>query len=445
MAVVHISNQGGASRRPTPTAFVQQVARRVDVPVTYARDVLTRSIFPYRRVEVRKRTGGQRILHSPELPLMRMQRLLLDDLLPSAPTHASSYGYVPGASVLDCASVHLRSHTVVRIDIADFFSSITERHIFRALSTTGWPSHIGGPVAGARTSHVGPRMSRLLAYELAVLTTVSPPGSATWPNRGTGSRVIDEDSAIPRAHPYSGQTEGFLPQGSPTSGALSNLVMRPIDDLVHDVARRMHLRFSRYSDDLFFSSTRPITPDTVARLVHEVRAALQIIGLHVNDSKTRVARPGSRRTVLGVLVDQSAPRVGRDVHRRIDMHLHGSRRFGIDEHAEHRGFIDPEDFRSHMQGLISWIQIVEPGRGHRYAEDWARAIRHSRLYASPDLALGESIAALSPVNPPTESAAKQSIDDLIVAGVRYRSTVEYLELLRFIERFHHYAPSTRCS
>ena len=56
--------------------------------------------------------------------------------------------------------------------------------------------------------------------------------------------------------------EGLLPQGAPTSGAISNLVMRDAeDDALYAVASRLGLRYTRYSDDLYFSARSDVPSD----------------------------------------------------------------------------------------------------------------------------------------------------------------------------------------
>lgn len=71
--------------------------------------VLSRNVFPYLRLEVGKRSGGSRVLHSPEPTLMSLQRVLLQRLLYQATPHPAAFAYRPGISVVECAQRHLRS------------------------------------------------------------------------------------------------------------------------------------------------------------------------------------------------------------------------------------------------------------------------------------------------------------------------------------------------
>ncbi len=290
--------------------------------------------------------------------LMEMQRLLLDKVLCALPRSPNAYAYVPGRSVVDCAQVHLRAHTVIRLDIADFFPSIRERHVFHAL-------------LGDHEDGTNNRQLRRYVYELACLTTVSPRPSGTWRNRGTGLRTSG-DRLIPRRFPYQGQHEGFLPQGAPTSGVLSNLVMRDVDQRIYAIADSLGLRFTRYSDDLHFSARHPVSDQAIDQLIGRTRRELAALGLHLNDDKTWVAGPGARRAVLGILVDGASPRLPRPYKRRIEVHVRGAARHGLEDHAAHRAFPKADDLDAHVTGLLAHARLVEPQWAAPRWQTWQR-------------------------------------------------------------------------
>ncbi len=396
------------------------------------RQVLTREVYPYRELAIPKTKGGLRLIHSPEPDLMNIQRRILDSTLNQIVPHPCAMAYRPGYSVLDCARQHLEADTVVRLDISDFFPSIRERHVFNALLTRD--SH-GTTLFPSESWSLKP-YARLSAYQVALLLTVSPPGSCAWINRGTGTIGVD-DQARRRRFAYRGQREGFLPQGAPTSGAVSNLVMREVDEVIYRVTTDLRLRYTRYSDDLYFSSRKPINSDAVEVLVRAVRKALEPVGLRLNDTKTRVARRGSRRSVLGILVDGPTPRLPREFHREIDLHLRGADRNGLAKHASHRGFASVEKLDAHVNGLISWSREVEPARGEEQLAHWRRSVQRSREAseaAKDDQAL-DIAGAASP-----EQLARESIDRLLADGRVYRQSKDYAEFLSFVGRFRQYSP-----
>ncbi|MFG3509715.1 RNA-directed DNA polymerase [Streptomyces sp. NPDC047821] len=390
--------------------------------------------------------------------LSEMQRAILARLehLPAGfQPHPAAFAYRSGRSVVDCAAVHLRAHTVVRLDIADFFGSIRERHIHAALKDA-W-SHLTGheyridlveddggrPEIGLR------RTGRTLrTFALARLVTVSPPGpNRTWANRGTGRRVVHLEAtgqSFSVARPdlvHQHTREGFLPQGAPTSGYVSNLVMREFDAVVTHAAESLGLRYTRYSDDLHFSSRRRVRHEDLDRLVARVKNALEPLGMRLNTNKTYVARPGARRSVLGILVDGPAPRLTREYKRRITKHLRGAASFGIDQHRRHQNFEDLAELDAHVTGLLSFAHMVEPGWAEEQLDDWKRLRAMPLGHEEPvpvqhglDLPWGPEIEASQ------AELAKTSIDDLVRGAQRYRSSSDYRAMLEFVGRFKRYAP-----
>jgi hypothetical protein len=355
---------GSAGQRPV----VAGVPARDSLSVERVSDIVARNVFPYRTIEIRKPQGGLREIHRPDDDLMAFQRRLLNDLYDLTSPHPAAYAYVPGVSTVQCAQQHASSHTVIRLDIADFFHSVKERSVFDVLLGLG--------------------RSRLSTYELTGLVTIESDSATSRINSGSGPSPVPTPRVAfcPRCgreltHPernymYQGQREGHLPQGAPTSGLLSNLVMKPIDEWLWAYARRHRLRYTRYSDDMHFSSTSTsaVTREVTDALVADVRNVLDAFGFRLNDRKTRVLRPGSRRQVLGLLVDGPTPRLPKEMRRRIDMNLRGVREHGLVRHAAHLGMADAMSAYQYISGLISYASGVEPA--------WA-AIRHGEWAAQP--------------------------------------------------------------
>lgn len=384
---------------------------------TYVDQVLHRAVFPYDELEIGKRSGGRRVLHSPHSRLMKIQARLLHELLYQVTPHPSAFAYRPGLSVLECANQHSRAHTVIRLDIADFFPSVKERWAHEAL--TNACISLRGTTRCQLTS--------LEAFQLTVLCTVRPPDDSAWVNRGARTTGVQKHPE----HPYTLHREGFLPQGAPTSGALSNLVMRELDKEIYLTASRLGLRYTRYSDDMHFSSRRPVEHQRVDQLIRAVRLVLTERRLHLNDQKTRVARSGARRSVLGILVDGPTARLPRERHREIDLHLRAIDRHGIQAHAIQRDFGEARDLERHVRGLISWVTHVEPARGREYAAHLDRSLRR----AGGAVSTTPHAPALT-----SEQEARESIDRLLSEGREYRRSTEYRRFLVFVGTFKQYAP-----
>ena len=228
---------------------MRHLAQLTGAPYEYLRDVSARRRDPYLDIVRTKRDGETRPISSPEPVLMDVQRWILDRALVGCTFHPSSYAYQRGRSIVDCANVHIGARWLVKLDIHDFFDSVSERRVFDIFQRLGYP--------------------RLLCLELArVCTRVSP---------------ADQIARIHRRYhehpPYEVNAVGRLPQGAPTSGALANAVMAEVDEHLATLARKTGGLYSRYSDDLtFFDFRRELFAKRRGRL-----------------DRTRVHNPGPSR------------------------------------------------------------------------------------------------------------------------------------------------------
>ncbi len=425
-------SEGEGHHRPQLAPRLAKVVRDSGVDATFVHRVLKREILPYKPLDARKPSGASRRLWSPEPQLMQLQRALLKSVLQDLPLHPMAFAYRRQRSVVECSQVHARAHTIISLDIANFYDSVRERHVFAAL-------------------HEPLQLSRLAAYQLALLTTVIVPGrSTTWINRGTGERTEEHTcgvagdrrlarTVVPRHFVYLGQREGFLPQGAPTSGLISNAVMRDVDADLEVLASRLGLRYTRYSDDLHFSSRHLVKRAAIDVLIRAVRARLAADSFALNDGKTRVSRPGSRRLVLGLLVDGPSPRLPSETHRGIDKHIRGARRFGLGPHAQHSGFASEQAFVRHVDGLLAWASYVEPVKGKAHLHRWRGVLDTPTGLEEWQPATPQQPGVPQQAQSSVEEA-RNSINSLLAQGQQYRSTAEYAELLQFVGRFRRYAP-----
>ncbi len=221
------------------------------------------------------------------------------------------------------------------MDIAGFFHGISEIQVYRIFREIGY--------------------EKLVAFELARLTTYLP-GSSLY-RRSDQWKATSAYDAIPE---YSNRRIGFLPQGAPTSPMLSNLAMRGVDAEIETVAHKAGLTYTRYSDDLTFS-TRDADFDRkrANKLIGDVTCILAKVGLYPQSKKTVIVPPGARKIVLGLLVDGDEPSLPREFRDRMRMHIHFLEKFGPVEHAKARGFDTVWGMKSHIRGLIDYAKMVD--------------------------------------------------------------------------------------
>lgn len=223
----------------------------------------------YKHAVIKKRSGGNRLLQMPNGETKRIQRLLLDKLIGRYKTHASCCGFSKGLSIIDNARPHVGRETVIKLDIKDFFPNTGVDRIREFFRNTGW------------TADAADVLTKLVAFD-----------------------------------------DG-LPQGAPTSPAVSNVVNRFMDLRLDALAKKYGMTYTRYADDLTFSSEDYSRTD-VHKLLRITGAILKSCGYSLNKRKKRIIRKHRRQSVTGIVVNErlnlSRPtrRWLRSVHHRLE-------------------------------------------------------------------------------------------------------------------------------
>ena len=335
-----------------PVLSLGHLAHLTDVPYWFLREVVSRSeVERYRLFRIRKRSkaGSQRyrVISIPEPRLLRTQSWIAQNILRTATPHRASAAFSPGDNIITAARMHKNARWLIKLDVKNFFESITEVSVYRAFLSLGYQP--------------------LVAFELARICTRvrTRPGierNARWRRRSRNHRIPA----------YISWRLGYLPQGAPTSPVLSNLCVAEFDEEVDSIAYSCGLRYSRYADDISLS----IQGDSFSReksleVVRRIHGVMVKYGLSPNRAKTQIVPPGARKVVLGLLVDGESPRLSREFKSKIRMHLYylNHSMIGPGGHAESRGFDSIIGLRAHVRGLIAHAHLVEPDyAGARLAE-----------------------------------------------------------------------------
>lgn len=283
----------------------------------------------YVRFTVPKRSGGTRELCAPHADLAAAQEWVRANILAKVPVHAAAHGFVPGRSTVTNATPHVAAAVVVNADLTDFFPTITFQRVLGIFRQLGY-----SPAAST---------------VLALLCTESPRRRVTYAGRALWVAVG------PRA----------LPQGACTSPALSNLAARRLDSRLAGIAAKLDFRYTRYADDLTFSA--PAEDAKVGYLLARLRHITSDEGFAVNESKTRVQRPGSRQTVTGIVVN-TRPGVSRDTVRRLRAILHRARTEGLG--AQNRA--DHPHFEAWVRGMVAYVGMVNASQAEPLREALAQ-------------------------------------------------------------------------
>ncbi len=291
----------------------------------------------YRMFSIRKRDGRRRFIHAVSRDLYSVQRFINLEILQKIKPHPSSYAFHASGGIYECAYRHCEAKWLFQFDLKDFFYTISEISVYNLFHELGY--------------------TKILSYELAKLcTTTRIPKNHT---SVFSKRVINSDKIFPYPIKNGKRILGVLPQGAPSSPMISNLVARPLDLGLNSVAKKYGFTYTRYADDICISATS-LPPDiSIGRIYKEILDCIRKSGFIENKKKIRIAGPGSKKIVLGLLVDREKPKLSKETRHRIDRLVHALVKFGVKSVANNEHFDSAFGFQNHFHGLISFVKSID--------------------------------------------------------------------------------------
>ena len=132
-----------------------------------------------------------------------------------------------------------------------------------------------------------------------------------------------------------------------------------LDICLYEYAQENGFIYTRYADDLTFSATVLPSTKSIGKLKREIVSLIRKSGFVENQEKIRIAGPGAKKAVLGLLVDGERPRLTQELRKRIDRNFYGIETFGISEAAGHDRFESVYGFLNYLSGMMSFIHDVD--------------------------------------------------------------------------------------
>lgn len=281
----------------------------------------------YSTFEIPKKTSGTRVINTPSSSLKIIQQRLNEVLLKVYKPKPSAYAYLPKKNIVLNARQHKRAKFVLNIDLEDFFGSINfgrVRGMFMAM-----PYCLPEKVATV--------LAQICCYK------------------------------------------NSLPQGAPTSPVISNMICARMDSQLQTLAGKYKCYYTRYADDITFSTRLKEFPEALAitlsitevELGKSLKDVITNNGFKINFNKVRLQPRHRRQEVTGIIINEF-PNVRRNYVRQVRAMLHAWDIHGI-TNAENHYFLkynkhrNPElelpSFRQIVSGKIAYIGMVK-GRGN---------------------------------------------------------------------------------
>lgn len=315
----------------TPAELAAAMEIRLGLLRFLAFDRRTSRVNHYNQFSIPKKSGGERIISAPMPQLKNAQRWILDNVLYSPKINEAAHGFCRELSIVTNARPHVGAKIVVNMDMENFFPTVTYprvKGLFRSLGYSGSLSTI-----------------------FALVCTQAKTAKVEMDNQSW--------------HVVRG--ERFLPQGAPTSPAITNLICRGLDARLERIAGKLGFVFTRYADDMSFSSK---SPDADAgRLIRQASYVVKNEGFRVHPEKTRVLRSGRRLEVTGLTVNEKVS-VSRKQLRNFRATLHQIEKNG----PTGKQWGQSPDVIAAISGFANFVAMVEPEKGQKFQAQVMRII-----------------------------------------------------------------------
>lgn len=284
--------------------IAKQLASRLRKSESEITALLLRAPLHYKVYKIPKRTHGERTIAQPTPELKDLQRTFL--LLNRLPIHSAAMAYRPGLSIKDNAQSHQKNSYLLKMDLNSFFNSITPKIFWNE-----WIEFFEQPTAGEKQL-----IERLLFWA---------------PSKKLSGPLI-------------------LSIGAPSSPCISNFVMYRFDTKLELLCRDKKIVYTRYADDLTFSTQSQGVLMDMPELVVELLVECFGAALTINRRKTAFSSKAHNRHVTGItLTNEAKLSLGRKRKRYIKHLVH---QFTLQQ-------LEVEDV-SHLRGLLSFAKHIEP-------------------------------------------------------------------------------------
>ena len=287
---------------------------------------------------IRKRQDGFRLIESPKPVLKQIQQTILRDILNLMPPHFAAHGFRKNRDVISFIKEHVDKPFCLRMDLKDFFPSVSGGRVMGIFSSAGYRTDI--------------------ASALANLCATSTPSDVVEQQRAPGERGACRISKL--------YLKPHLPQGAPTSPALANLTAYNLDCRLAGLANSHNVAYSRYADDILFSGDR-----SFARIAKQFSIFVGAIaieeGFEVNFRKSRFQPSSQQQSATGIVLNQR-PNLARREFDRLKAILNNCVKHG----PESQNRLGHANFRQHLEGRILWAQRLNPNKARKLSKVFDR-------------------------------------------------------------------------
>lgn len=311
--------------------------------------------------ELPKKSGGKRLIAAPKKQLKYLQQWLLNTVLNPLPVDDAVHGFTRNRSIVTNALPHVNKDIVINVDLKDFFPTISYQRVKGLFQKLGY--------------------SEQLATIFALIST----------------QAETEEVEMDGVRYYVQSGERRLPQGSPASPAISNLIAYRLDKKIKGLANQLGFTYTRYADDLSFSGSKE-AEQNISRFLYFLKKIIALEGFTIHPDKTHIMRSGNRQMVTGIVVNEKTG-IQRSRLRRFRALLH---------HILVNGWRDQQwgkavHLINAIEGYIQYINMVNPSKAQQFKNDLDAIVsKHGRPAVDKAISITPVAQQEETVQPPPQ-------------------------------------------
>lgn len=287
--------------------------------LVYHRDVIT--FDNYYRFDIPKKSGGMRHIAAPKTQLKMAQRQILEQILQNLKISDMAHGFIKSRSVLTSAKTHNTSpDLLINIDLENFFPTITFERVRGLYQSLGYSGYI--------------------ASLLAMICTYC-------------ERMPVE---IKGETKYVKTSERVLPQGSPASPMITNIICHRMDKRINGLCKKLGLTYTRYADDMSFSYIGDTENIAIGSFLNSIAKIIEEEGFHIKKEKTHILRKNNRQYITGIVINNDEIGVPRKWVKILRASIYNAKQL------KNSGNSVPLTTKQEILGKIAWLKSVNESR-----------------------------------------------------------------------------------
>ncbi len=287
--------------------------------LVYHRDVIT--FDNYYRFDIPKKSGGTRHIAAPKAQLKAAQKQILEQILQKIEVSDLSHGFIKSRSVLTSAKSHHTSpDLLINIDLENFFPTITFERVRGLYQSFGYSGYI--------------------ASLLAMLCTYC-------------ERIPLE---IKGEIKYIKTSDRILPQGSPASPMITNIICRNMDKRIYGLCKKLGVTYTRYADDMSFSYIGDTDNFAIGDFLSSIHQIIEAEGFHMKKEKTHILRKNNRQYITGIVINNEEIGVPKRWVKILKASIHNAQKL-----KDSGGSVSNTTIHE-ISGKIAWLKNVNAKR-----------------------------------------------------------------------------------